>query len=137
MKEAGVVIDVLGNPIYWHTPDDRTGGSLPDSVTLWNVLWEANKLYQRSPIEHGALLGFAHTHPGRGYPAPSREDLTTFDAVERAIGRPLHWWIFSETHGIFVARGAHSATLSEVPYGSIAFGVPPSWVHELRKRSNY
>lgn len=139
MKEAGVIIDVLGNPIFWHTPDDRTVGSLPDSVTLWSVLWEANKLYQRSPIEHGALLGFAHTHPGRDHhPSPSMEDITTFEAVERALGRPLHWWIFNETHGIFLSKSpGRVPRLDHYHIEPFEDRFMTSWVYQLRKNSNY
>lgn len=83
--EAGVVVDALGRPIYWHRPRRRTAVSLPDSRALWDILF----------LNRHRLGGFAHTHPGVGVPAPSDEDLTTFSAVERGLGRRLDWWIAS------------------------------------------
>lgn len=85
MIEAGVVITGEG-PVYWHLPEGRTGGSLPDSRRLWDVLWELRK-------EH--FLGFAHSHPGSGVPGPSHTDITTFAAIELGLGRRLAWWITS------------------------------------------
>lgn len=85
--ETGVVVNLQGEPIFWHLPDNRSTGYLPDSRTLWDVLWE----------NRNDLLGFAHSHPGKGYPYPSHEDLTTFAAVEAALGRRLSWWIMSES----------------------------------------
>ena len=40
MIEAGVVIDRAMNPIFWHLPEGRTAGSIPDTRVLWDVLWE-------------------------------------------------------------------------------------------------
>ncbi len=85
MIEAGVVIGPNG-PIYWHLPSGRTGGSIPDSHALWQIFWENRKV---------RVLGFAHTHPGSGWPSPSMTDLTTFAAVEAGLGRRLVWWIAS------------------------------------------
>lgn len=86
--EAGVVVGIDHKPIYWHVPLDRTAGSLPDSRKLWDVYWENR--------DH--LLGFAHSHPGHGVPGPSHTDITTFVAIEKALGRSLTWWIISEDH---------------------------------------
>lgn len=87
MIEAGVVITSAG-PVYWHLPQNRTGGSLPDSRVLWDVLWE----HRKDPN-----LGFAHSHPGTGEPSPSWTDITTFVAVEKGLGRRISWWIASGT----------------------------------------
>jgi hypothetical protein len=84
--EAGVVVDVNGHVIHWHTPPGRTAGSIPDTPDLWSVFWNHRE----------ELLGFAHSHPGAGFPGPSHTDVTTFRAVERALGRRLVWWITSE-----------------------------------------
>lgn len=81
--EAGVLVDLDCNPIYWHNPAGRTVGSLPDSRELWDVIWEHRE----------RVLGFAHSHPGFGEPGPSYEDVTTFHAVEAALGKRLVWWI--------------------------------------------
>ena len=85
MMEAGVLLDLDGHPIYWHTPNDRSGGALPDSRDLWEVIWE----------NRANLLGFAHSHPGYGKPGPSHTDLTTFIAIEEGLGKHLQWWIAS------------------------------------------
>jgi hypothetical protein len=86
--ESGVVVGLDGSPLYWHLPLERTAGSLPNSRPLWDVFWE----------HRDNLLGFAHSHPGVGIPAPSQEDRTTFSAVERGLGKRLSWWICTETH---------------------------------------
>jgi hypothetical protein len=85
MIESGVLVGD-NDFIYWHLPENRTGGSLPDSRELWDVLWEHRK---------DEYLGFAHTHPGAGVPGPSWEDITTFAGVEAGLGRRLRWWIAS------------------------------------------
>lgn len=83
MLEAGVLVNQMGAPIYWHAPPHRSSVYIPDSVELWDVVWE-----NRSDI-----LGFAHSHPGNGSPWPSSEDLSTFHAWEQSLGRTLRWWI--------------------------------------------
>lgn len=84
--ETGVVVGKNGRAIMWHVPEGRSAGSLPDSRGLWKCMWEHRE----------ELVGFAHSHPGKGKPWPSYEDLTTFSAVEAALGRRLRWWITSE-----------------------------------------
>lgn len=84
--EQGVLINNKGRPIYWHSPRGRTIAYLPDSRTLWDIIWE----------NRNQLWGFAHSHPGGGIPEPSFEDLTTFAAVESALGRRLFWPIISQ-----------------------------------------
>lgn len=125
MTEVGVVLcwapGVHGHeerPYYWHQPTGRTGGSLPDSRALWDVLW-AQRYY---------LSGVAHSHPGRGQPGPSTEDLTTFAAVEAALGRRLLWWIVSEDQAVvllWIKDHYHSVPLPD----------EPEWITELRRRS--
>ena len=119
--EVGVVIGADNQPIFWHLPENRTGGSLPDSRKLWDVLWE----------NRGTLLGVAHSHPGDGLPIYSYTDSTTFAAIESALGRRLDWWITSETHMILV-RWVGPDRLS---YGITAVEVEPGWANELRKLS--
>jgi hypothetical protein len=88
MLETAVAVDRSGLPLYWHCPMGRSSAFLPDSRTLWDVMW----------THRGSLLGVAHTHPGSGPTRPSWTDLTTFAAVEAALGKRLIWWIASETH---------------------------------------
>ena len=123
MIEVGVVIDTSGNPVFWHLPRGRTSVSLPDSRTLWEVLW----------AQHTAdtLLGFAHSHPGSGVPGPSYTDVTTFAAVEAALGRRITWWITSSDHVVAVEWSGpdkHSYQATLIPE-------PPAWVVLLREAS--
>lgn len=121
--EAGVVLDVKFNPIFWHLPNDRTGGILPDSTELWNVLWD----------NRGRLGGFAHSHPGTGNPQPSDTDVTTMVAIEAALGRRLVWWICSADKLISMQW--------QPSISKYRLDVEPedvyAWVEKLREHSNY
>lgn len=124
MMEAGVVI-AGGKPVFWHLPKGRTAGSLPDSRDLWDVLWEHRE----------ALDGFAHSHPGSGRPGPSHTDVTTFKAVELALGRKLQWWITSQDSLVLCTRQDSfpvglSYAVAEVPKGQ-----EPEWLFKLREHS--
>jgi len=120
MIEAGVVVTGYGVS-YWHLPNGRTGGSLPDSRDLWEVLWEHRR-------EH--FLGFAHSHPGSGIPGPSWTDLTTFAAVELGLGRRLTWWITSSTHMI----GLNYQGPDKYKYNPFLVD-EPDWAAQLREHS--
>lgn len=124
MIEAGVVLDKSGNPLFWHLPEGRTSGSLPDSQTLWQVLWEAFKA--------DTLLGFAHSHPGFGVPGPSYSDVTTFAAIEAALGKRLDWWITSADHVILLRWSG----LDKLSYRATIVTEEPSWLIELRRLSD-
>lgn len=119
--EAGVVIDLNGEPLFWHVPANRNEAALPDSRSLWDVLWE----------NRDNLAGFAHSHPGGGVPGPSYTDVTTFSAIELGLGRQLDWWITSDT-SIVVLRweGPHKYT-----YRPIVLEAEPVWVPRLRELS--
>lgn len=121
MMEVGVVLDQNNEPLFWHLPENRTGGALPDSRGLWEVFWE----------NRDVISGFAHSHPGSGVPGPSYEDVTTFAAVEAALGVRLYWWITSETH-IIVARQTGPNRLH---YEGSPLSEEPSWANELRVKS--
>lgn len=123
MIESGVVVGLDGLPIHWHLPPGRTGGSLPDSRDLWEVLWETHK--------DGNLLGFAHSHPGSGVPGPSHTDITTFAAVEAALGCRLLWWITSSDHlCVYRWRGPDKWL-----YSGYVDEWEPAWVPKLRELS--
>jgi hypothetical protein len=115
------VIGRNGEPLFWHTPKERTGGSLPDSRQLWDVLWE----------NRNTILGFAHSHPGIGIPGPSYTDVTTFAAVEAALGCRLAWWITSDNAVSIV--GWHGP--DKLSYGVVPLGWEPAWAAELRRLS--
>ena len=119
--EAGLVINTYGEPIYWHLPSGRSATRIPDSRELWDVLWHNRQ----------RLAGFAHSHPGSGMPSPSHTDLTTFLAIEQALGKRLQWWITSSERLIRCMRyGEHSPK-----YSSIVIAKEPSWAAELRQVS--
>jgi len=121
--EAGVLIDLDCEPIYWHLPKNRNTVALPDSRELWDVIWENRE----------RVLGFAHSHPGSGTPGPSYEDLTTFAAIESALGRRLCWWITSDTQFIELCWvGPKKLSYVRGP----AMWEPP-WMAQLRKESKY
>lgn len=121
MMEAGAVIGINGHVIFWHTPTDRHGGALPDSRQLWDVMWE-NRV---------SLEGFAHSHPGSGIPGPSYTDVTTFAAIEAALGRRITWWI-SSADRTSIVKWCGPDTLS---YFAAPLLEEPQWVYQLRKLS--
>ncbi len=121
--EAGVVLGQDGEPIHWHVPPDRTGGSLPDSRQLWEVLWDRRH----------EVRAFAHTHPGVGRPCPSLEDVTTFAAVEAALGQRLDWYILSADSIVIVRWQGPARYRYHIHYD--VRGTPPAWADELRRRS--
>lgn len=81
--EAGLVFDRHGSVIQWHLPANRGPAYLPDSATLWDVLWNNRE----------ELGGFAHTHPWSGEAHPSSIDLSTFAAIEAGLGKQIVWAI--------------------------------------------
>lgn len=98
MMETALVFDLDGNTIHWHEPAGRSKGSLPDSAALWDVLWG----------NRDRLGGVAHTHPWDGPSGPSQTDVTTFAAVEAALGARLVWPVVTfthETHVVWVGPG--------------------------------
>jgi hypothetical protein len=86
MLEAGVLVDQDQQIVHWHTPNDRTVNSLPDSSLLWEFMW----------THKDKLLGFGHSRRGGGIPKPSLEDIASFSAVEMGLGKRLTWWIVSD-----------------------------------------
>lgn len=116
MIETGVVINKAGRPIHWHLPENRTSVSLPDSRDLWDVIWE----------NRDNISGFAHSHPGSGWPYPSVEDATTFRAIEKALGRRLDWWVISEDKVILCVAAGHEYRIDRVEDK----GLP--WISGLR-----
>jgi hypothetical protein len=124
MKEAGVLINLEGEVLYWHLPEDRQSVILPDSPTLWDIIW-TNRAY---------ITGFAHSHPGNGWPGPSQMDLTTFKAIEDGIGRNLKWWITSSDHLVVIRRNPDEGE-GKPKYLIRKLDTEPSWVRKLRELS--
>lgn len=121
--EAGVLVNLDCEPIYWHLPEGRHVGGLPDSRELWEVIWK----------QRDDLLGFAHSHPGGGEPIPSREDLTTFAVIESALGKRLVWWIASEDD--FVELCWVGPDRLDYRKGPCMY--EPQWMSELRLLSRF
>ena len=119
MTEVGVVLRLDETPCYWHQPPERTTASLPDSRPLWDVIW----------AQRYDLSGIAHSHPGGGVPGPSHEDLTTFAAVEAALGVRLLWWIVSQERTVVIHWAGDQRYESETVVNE------PDWVAELRRLS--
>jgi hypothetical protein len=122
--ETGLVFSKYGGVIHWHVPADRSQGYLPDSRSLWEVLWENR--------EH--LGGVAHTHPWHGAASPSSIDVTTFAAIEEALGQRLVWPIvtFSEV-GYFEWVGPERTDYA--PLTQRRFRIPKESIEELRDLS--
>jgi hypothetical protein len=118
--ETGVLISFDGHPIHWHLPPGRSCGYLPDSRDLWDIIWE----------NRASLDGFAHSHPGFGIPSPSHEDVTTFAAVELALGRNLKWWITSANSTILLVRIGNN-------YQPDFVSQEPNWIRKLRELSGF
>lgn len=117
--EAAVVVHLNGEPIFWHTPPGSSAVYLPDSQTLWEVLWENRK----------NLAGVAHSHPGHGIPAPSWEDITTFDAIERGLGIRLVWWITTQD---ICEAFTYDDTKGRYNYVRRSLEGQPAWLRRLR-----
>lgn len=124
--EAGVLLDLNEKPIYWHLPPGRHGGALPDSNSLWETMWTNRK----------NIWGFAHSHPGAGRPGPSYTDITTFAAIESALGQRLIWPIVSSDEWVtcwWTGNGRLDYSTSLPVEGRTT----PDWVHRLRELSEY
>lgn len=131
MIETAVVFDCDGKVIHWHEPQGRSGGSLPDSRKLWDVLWENREI----------LGGVAHTHPWNGSANPSSTDLTTFAAIETGLGKTLVWPVVTFDEVSYWMRSGDEYT--KRPYRSVmtipdCINLGPKWgevIQELRQRS--
>jgi len=125
MIEVAVIVDLDNQPIYWHLPPGRTSVCVPDSRDLWSVIWE----------HRDSVRGIAHSHPGHGNPLPSREDVTTFAAIEAGLGRSLVWWITSEDQWCVLRRRGDDYQQARPVRDPRKRDQPPSWLAELRRLS--
>lgn len=127
MKEAGVLLGVDNKPIYWHTPNSRSGGALPDSHDLWSVIWE----------NRAQVTGFAHTHPGSGTPGPSYTDKTTFEAIEAALGKHLNWYILSLDGQSLCLFDDGRLIIIDMNRPELDSQINKEWMKKLRELSEY
>ena len=119
-REVSVVV-VDGEVVGWN---EGGGAYVPDSPTTWSLLWAHRTNH----------LVVAHTHPGKGAPFPSHEDLTTFAAVEAALGREVDWLIASADVLVRVELVDVHRPVTRVVLLPPGLGGPP-WLAELRARS--
>lgn len=120
--EAAAVVWRDGS-VTLHEPDGRSAASIPDTRSLWDLCFGGRD----------RLAGIAHTHPGSGYPSPSREDLTTFAAMEKGLGRRIRWWILSRDSSVLLERSPKNPG-----YDVTDFLTPddePAWMEVLRAAS--
>ena len=100
--EAAVVIDWEQRVTFRWLPPGRSAVYLPDGRELWEHLLATTD----------TTWGVAHIHPGTGIPEPSAEDLSTFLALERGLGRRFSWPIITSNGGAIYAwrttRGVRS-----------------------------
>jgi len=107
--------------VWVHEPGGRTAVKVPDSQSFWDKVWE----------NRGCMEGIAHTHPGSGWPAPSHTDVSTFEAMEKGIGRRLSWWILSSDRAVRIERRGTGYEIVE----QVDPAAEPAWMEELRKAS--
>jgi proteasome lid subunit RPN8/RPN11 len=95
---------------------DRSASAtaMPDSTLRWQAIWRHRE----------QLAVIAHTHP-TGVVAFSDEDLSTFAAIDAALGHALRYAVVTRQAVIYREPGGHRAT----------GGDEPSWVALLRQCS--
>lgn len=84
--ESAVVLNDIEEVLLWHLPENRGAGHIADSRSLWDIIW----------TNRGVLGSIVHSHPGGGTPMPSATDVSTFSAVELALGKRIKWGIMSK-----------------------------------------
>lgn len=129
MIESAFVFDREGRVIRYHLPHGRTGGSIPDSADLWDIMLKY--------ADH--LGGVAHTHPGSGMPMPSQEDVTTFSACELGLGMRLVWPIAtSDGLSFWVWKGPGPYDYRQptvLPFTPTSYALLKEGIHRLRELS--
>lgn len=125
MREVGVVVGQANQALYWHNPITASSTFIDDDRGLWEFIWT-----RRAEVE-----GFAHVHPGRGLSSPSHTDVTTFAAIEAALGQRLHWWIVTEdTVALYFWEGPGRLDYKLAPGVSVELN-NYGWAPELIRRS--
>jgi len=117
--EAGLVVSKNNLPMRWHTPNDASGGALPDSRALWEFFRD----------NWSNIQGFAHSHPA-GFSDPSWTDITTFAAIELGLDLRFDWWIVAKRVSLVRWKGPN-----RYDYEVELLNTEPAWAGELRARS--
>lgn len=125
MIEVAMVFDDKGKVIHWHLPPGRSGGSIPDTRSLWDVLWE----------NRDRLGGVAHTHPWKGEPWPSSTDVTTFRACEQGLGKLLLWPVVTFDDIAYMCWAPVGDQYVEIDAKYLTFDL--EGIDELRRQSGY
>ena len=119
---------VCGESLVWVSMGSLT--AIPDSRARWNAIWENRE----------DLTEIVHTHPGRLLRF-SHEDLTTMEAVESALGRPLRWSIVTDD-GYFSQFDGKAGNLAAKPWWlpvlrELSFGRASARSQRTRKENNH
>ncbi|GAA0936628.1 hypothetical protein [Virgisporangium aurantiacum] len=112
VTEVCFLLDAEGTVLWRDSSGDPS--ALPDSRERWSAIWACRD----------ALAEVAHSHP-RGPLAFSATDLSTMDAVDAALGRPLGYAVVTPEN--LLRRRPDGTTLIE--------DVEPAWVLDLRRAS--
>jgi hypothetical protein len=108
MREVCVLVGA-GDAILW--ADAGSAAALPDSRARWEAIW----------ARRGELVAIAHSHP-LGPAAFSAEDESTMQAIDAALGRPLHYYVVAPRVTIVSTRAG-------------AVDPEPWWAHLVRLAS--
>ena len=101
-----------GGTLLW-SDASTTAWALPDSRERWEAIWS-----QREDLSE-----IVHSHPG-GPLGFSTEDVTTMDAIDAALGRPLSYGVVAP-NGVIVRDAKGIRVLLEEPW----------WAAPLRRAS--
>ena len=112
LTEVCFLLDAEGAVLWRDSSGDPA--ALPDSLERWQAIWAHREV----------LAEVAHSHP-RGPLAFSAEDLSTMDALDAALGRPLAYAVVTADN--LLRRRPDGRTLVE--------NVEPAWVADLRMAS--
>jgi hypothetical protein len=112
LSEVCFLLDAAGT-VLWR---DSSGNpsAMPDSRARWAAIW----------ARRGELAEVAHSHP-HGPLGFSAQDLSTMDALDAALGRPLTYAVVTPDN--LLRRRPDGRTLVE--------DVEPAWVADLRAAS--
>ena len=124
MREAAILINIWGCGIFQHHPENASVIAIPDNKTFWDFIWENRE----------QVAGIAHSHPGNGETWYSKEDMTTFAAIEESLGKRLYWPIVtSDSLSTFGWLGPN-----RYDYDLVKDHIDNNfWIDELRRISGY
>lgn len=114
LREVCFLIDHNGE-VFWQDTDDNSG-YLRDHRDRWTAIWE----------NRDRLAVIAHSHPC-GPEGFSSEDVSTMEAISRALGRWLMFSVVAPEHTLLLNGGEHFARLTRA--------LEPAWARELRVAS--